>query len=234
VSKGAQEIFSLLPTVELDPFGLEGLFKTGNFASDRLYKVVFKEEHIVEPLDKRKKFNLQEYYDYPERYRPIFEKYIPHFTLLVNCIYWTSKYPRLVTNDFLRQLWTGKDAPRLRVIGDISCDVEGAIECTVKATSQAEPVFVFDPVEGKVADGYEGRGVVVMAVDNLPAEIPLESSAFFSQSLKPLIPGIARADFSSDFDKCDLPSSVKRAVILYRGRFTPEYEYMKKFISTRS
>jgi len=83
---------------------------------------------------------------------------------------------------------------------------------------------------GKAVDGYEGRGVVIMAVDNLPAEIPLESSIFFSQSLKPLVPAIAKADFTGSIEKCALPPSVKKAVILYRGQFTPEYEYMNNFI----
>jgi len=230
VSKGAQEIFSLLPIEELRPGKIEELFKTKRFASDRLYKVVFKEEHMVEPIQEQQSFDLQDYYDYPEKYRSVFERYLQYLTMLVNCIYWAPQYPRLVTRKFLNQLWTGIGPPRLQVIGDISCDVEGAIECTVQATSQVKPVFVFDPIEGKTVDGYEGRGVVIMAVDNLPAEIPLESSVFFSQSLKPLVPAIAKADFSGSFDKCALPPSVKNAVILYRGKFTPEYEYMNNFI----
>lgn len=232
VSKGAQEIFSLLPVEELLPDKIEELIKTEGFASDRLYKVVFKEEHMVEAIQKQQNFDLQDFYDYPEKYQPVFERYLPYLTILVNCIYWAPQYPRLVTHKFLNQLWTGVNPPRLQVIGDISCDVGGAIECTVKATSQAQPVFVFDPLTGKEMDGCEGRGVVIMAVDNLPAEIPLESSVFFSQSLKPLVPAIAKADFSGSFEKCALPPSVKKAVILYRGQFTPEYEYMNNYILT--
>lgn len=234
VSKGAQDIFSLLPADELSPGQIKELFETGRFVSNRLYKVVFKEEHMVESIGKKRHFDLQDYYDHPERYRSVFHNYLSSLTLLVNCIYWTPQYPRLVTRKSLERLWTEEGSPRLQVIGDISCDVEGAIECTIKATSQAQPVFVFDPLEGKAVDGCQGRGVAIMAVDNLPAEIPLESSVFFSQSLKPLVPLIAQADFSGSFDHCHLPPSVKKAVILYRGQFTPEYKYMNNFISTRS
>lgn len=230
VSKGAQEIFSLLPVEELLPGEIEELFDTQSFASDRLYKVVFKEEHMVELIDKQQGFDLQDYYDNPVKYRSVFEKYLPYLTILVNCIYWALQYPRLVSYKFLNRLWTGVEPPRLQVIGDISCDVEGAIECTVKTTSQDNPVFVFDPVGGKIVDGYEGRGVVILATDNLPAELPLESSIFFSQALKPLVPAIAAADFSGSFDKCTLPPSLKKAVILYRGEFTPAYEYMNNYI----
>ncbi|MFC2165568.1 bifunctional lysine ketoglutarate reductase /saccharopine dehydrogenase family protein [Acidobacteriota bacterium] len=233
VSQGAQEIFSLLPSEELLPGEIEELFKAKDFASNRLYKVVFKEEHMVEPIQRQQDFDLQDYYDCPEKYQPVFERYVPYLTILVNCIYWAPQYPRLVTRKFLNRLWTGVDPPRLHVIGDISCDQEGAIECTVKTTSQDNPVFVFDPLEGKTVDGYEGRGVVILATDNLPTELPLESSIFFSQSLKPLVPAIANADFSGSFDKCALPNSVKKAVILYRGQFTPDYEYMNNFISVK-
>jgi alpha-aminoadipic semialdehyde synthase len=140
----------------------------------------------------------------------------------------------LVTNRFLKHHWAEGPSPCLQVIGDISCDVKGAIEATIKATSQAQPVFVFDPLSGDATDGYKGRGVVIMAVDNLPAEIPLESSVFFSQALLPLVPDIVRANYSDSFEQWDLPPAVKKAVILYRGKFTPEYEYMNKFIQTRS
>ena len=123
------------------------------------------------------------------------------------------------------------DKPRLRIIGDISCDIEGSTECTVRSTTPDNPVFVYDPQEEKAKDGVEGRGVVVMATDNLPAEISLESSIFFSNELKPLVPAIAKADFSGDFADCDLPDAVKKAVILYRGKFTSDYKYMKNFIN---
>ena len=69
-----------------------------------------------------------------------------------------------------------------------------------------------------------------MAIDNLPAEIPLESSIFFSNVLKRFVPAIAGADFLKGFENCFLPEAVKKAVILFQGQFTPDYEYMKKFI----
>ncbi|MFQ5722404.1 MAG: hypothetical protein ACE5GI_07915, partial [Candidatus Aminicenantales bacterium] len=86
------------------------------------------------------------------------------------------------------------------------------------------------PIQEKAVDGFQGRGVVVMAVDNLPAEISLESSIFFSQALMPFVPAIALADYSQSFDSINLPPPIKRAVILYQGQFTSDYQYMKKFI----
>jgi alpha-aminoadipic semialdehyde synthase len=229
VSQGAQEIFDLLPVEEIGPDEIGTLIEEGNYASNTLYKVVFKEEHMVEPVTPDSPFELQDYYNNPEKYRSIFEKYLHHLSILVNCIYWAPAYPRFVTKNFLNELWSRENSPRLKIIGDITCDVDGSVECTVKATSPDHPVFVYDPLKADVTDGYEGRGVVVMAVDNLPAEISLESSIFFSQSLMPLVEGIVEADFSGGFSESRLPDPIKKGTIVFRGEFTPDYKYMRNF-----
>lgn len=231
VSQGAQEIFDLLPVEEVSPTEIESFFKNGNYTSNRVYKIIFKEEHMVKPRSTSQKFELNEYYDRPERYQSIFESYIPFLTVLVNCIYWAPQYPHFVRKEYLRELWEKDPSPRLKVIGDISCDVEGAIECTLYATNPGKPVYVYDPIEKKALEGIQGRGVVLMATDNLPAELSLESSLFFSDSLSPFVPAIAMADYSSKFEDCDLPYPIKKAVILYKGKFTPEYEYMREFLT---
>jgi alpha-aminoadipic semialdehyde synthase len=231
VSEGAQEIFDLLPVEEVSPESLHTFIQEGRYSTNRLYKVVLKEEHMVETIDPGHDFSLQDYYDHPEKYRGVFEAYLPDLSILVNCIYWAPQYPRLVTKKYLEQLWKSETSPRLKIIGDISCDVNGSIECTDYATEPDNPVFIYDPVEGKTSEGVKGRGVVVMAVDNLQAEISLESSLAFSRALKSLVPDIAAADYSGDLEDCLLPASVRKAMILFRGEFTPEYEYMKEFIS---
>jgi saccharopine dehydrogenase (NAD+, L-lysine-forming) len=230
VSQGAQEIFDLLPFEEVIPQQISTFYREKNYSAHKIYKVVFKEEHMVVPVSSEESFDLQDYYQNPQKYKPVFESYLPYLTVLVNCIYWESKYPRLVTKKFLKELYGMNSLPRIRVIGDISCDIEGSVECTVKVTSPDNPVFTYDPMKEKAEDGFEGRGPVIMAIDNLPAEISLESSISFSQALKPLIPGLVTADFNFDFAECRLPDSLKKAAILYKGEFTPDYSYMKKFI----
>lgn len=229
VSLGAQQIFDLLPFEEIIPEDLHSFYAGRNYASNRVYKVIFKEEHMVKPIASSRSFQLQDYYDHPEKYQSIFDTYLPYLTVLMNCIYWTPQYPHFVSKHFLRGHWEKEKSPHLKIIGDISCDVEGGVECTLRATDPGHPVYVYDPIEEKAVDGIGGRGVVVMATDNLPAELPMESSIYFSEALAPLIPDIARADFSKSFEDCRLPLPVKKAVILYRGDFTPDHKYMKKF-----
>jgi len=149
---------------------------------------------------------------------------------LINAIFWTERYPRLATKTYLRELFSKPEVPRLQVIGDISCDVEGAIECTVKCTEPGDPIYVYDPLAGEVTGGHEGEGIVIMAVDILPAERPREASVYFSGVLKPFIPALANCDFSVPFDKCNLPPEIKRAVIAYRGKLTPDYSYIQDYL----
>jgi alanine dehydrogenase len=230
VSHGVQEILDLLPIKEISPDEIFPLVESIEYSKNHVYKVVFKEEHTVEPIFSVDRFELQDYYDHPEKYRSKFETYIPHLSLFMNCIYWDKRYPKLLTKKYLKQLYAGKEKPRLRVIGDISCDIEGSVECDLKWTQPDNPVYVYNPFEDKAIDGYEGNGPVVLAVDNLPCEISKEASIYFSQVLKPFIPEIVKADFLVDFDHCNLLSPIKNAVIVYHGELTPNYRYIRNYL----
>lgn len=226
VSTGAQEILDILSVKEVDPKQLETIQETPS--NKIIYKVVFKEEDIVEPISTEKEFDLQEYYNHPHLYRSVFQQYIRQLTILMNCIYWDKQYPRLITKRSLKENYSCK--MKLQVVGDISVDINGAIEFTNKATSPDNPVFVYNPLSDEIIDGYASSGVVVMAVDNLPCEVPKESSQAFSDSLLSFILPIVKADFSVDFDHLDLPPEIKKAVILHHGKLTPNYQYINKFL----
>lgn len=231
VSAGAQEILDLLPVVEIRPEDVKKTAEDILLPKDRIYKVVFKEHHCVRPKASGAAFDLQDYYRQgKDAYENDFEQYLDHLTLLVNCIYWDERYPRLVTLDAVKRLWSSGKQPGLRVIGDISCDPEGSIQCTVDAADPGDPVYVYLPATGDVAKGFIGHGPVIMAVDILPTEIPRESSVYFSSVLRGMVEPLASADYTASFEALDLPAELKRAVILHRGRLTPDYEYSRKFL----
>ena len=224
VSQGAQEILDLLPHDTIKPEQLAGVRK--HTKTKKIFKVIFKEEHMVVPTQATKSFALQEYYDHPELFRGVFARHVPYLTVLINSIYWTPKYPRLVTRDLLHGLYGAGQKPRLRVIGDISIDIEGAIECSLKSTDPGNPVYVYLPDEDRIKDGVRGHGPVVMAVDNLPCELPVESSTDFGNALLPFAKEIASADYDKSFDELPLPKPIKGAVIAHRGKLAPDYEYL--------
>ena len=235
VAQGAQEIYDLLPVRAITPEQLPAVAATPRDC----YKVVFREEHMVELLPGQpapahrqdagatRQFQLQDYYDHPAKYRSQFFPYVQHLTVLVNGIYWEARYPRLVTRTQLRELFGGPQRPRLRVIGDISCDIEGAIECTLSTTEPGDPVYVYDPRTGQIHSGVTGNGPVILAEDFLPCELPVDASTYIGQSLRPLLPALARADFSRPLAESGLPPELQRATIVYKGKLTDPYRYLE-------
>ena len=226
VFQGAEEVFNLLPFEQISPADLPSV----PARADVCYKVVFKEEHMVERVDSSAQFDLREYYDHPDRYRAAFFRHVPHLSLLVNCIYWEPRYPVLIDRAQFKSLYGGDRRPRLRVIGDITCDIDGSLACTTRATDPDSPVYVYDPVTHKTHDGVRGRGPVVLAVDFLPCELPVDASIFFSEALRGFVPALAKADWNAALSKSGLPPELQRATIVYHGQLTEPYRYLAKFV----
>jgi len=216
VSQGAQDIFDLLDPVVIKPDDL-----AGGVADGEIYKVVYAESDMVRRADGGA-FELQDYYDHPERYESRFEQHWPRLTMLVNCIYWEPRYPRLVTIDGLKRFWPQSDG-RLKVIADITCDVGGSIECNLRATDLGDPVYVYDVDRGEANSGFGGRGPVVLAVDILPTELPRESSEAFGDALVGFIPQLAASCAGGSCDVSKLPAPLGRAVILDNGRLADRF-----------
>jgi len=205
VSQGAQEILDRLPVVEIHPDDLPGLADTPGLSRRTLYKVVFRRKHRVR-----------------------FARHLPYLTVLVNGIYWQPGHPKLVTREDLQTLWGNGEPPRLQVLADLSCDVDGSLESTVKATDADRPVYVYDPASGDTRDGFEGRGPVVLAVDNLPAEFPRDASEHFGDSLFPFLDGLLGADFDAPFEHLSLPAAILGATLTHQGELTPKYRDLEE------
>ena len=229
VSKGAQAIYDILPVIEIDPNDLKSFSEKGEFSKKHVYKVVFKEEHLVEPNDPDMKFDLQDYYKYGlEKYHSKFYEYLPYLTIIVNAIFWSNKYPRLIKKEEFKPLV--KEGNRLKLIGDISIDIEGAIEGSLRSTKPDNPVITYDPFTDTATNGFKKNGMPIVAIDNLPCELPRESSSSFSSTLIKYVKDIAKADFSVKFNDLDLPSEIKNAIIVYQGNLTSNYTYLKEYL----
>ena len=228
VSTGAQKILDLLPVKELSPAQLrEGLHPNG-LDNRCLYQTVFKEEDMVVRRDGG--FELEEYYSHPERYCSRFDDYLAKLAILVNCIYWTDRYPRVVTRESLKEMVSKEKNQRLQMIGDISCDIGGSVEITRKVTEPGNACYTYQ-AEGETFEPGVGRsGITVMAIDNLPGEFPKEASGSFSSILKELVPPIAACDYGMDLPPLPLREALKKALIVQNGSLTPPYQYMAHFL----
>jgi alpha-aminoadipic semialdehyde synthase len=228
VSQGAQEIFDLLPYKAMSPHILSEMYENFTLDHFNLYKVIFKEEDLVR--SKAGTFDLQDYYNHPEKYESRFEEYIQYLQMLVNCIYWTEDYPRLVTREYLKNQTLLRSNLNLKVIGDISCDIDGSIEITHKATMPDTPNFTYFADKDTFEDGVQRLGVTVMAVDNLPCEFSREASTEFSEVLKDYVDNIASQNYDNGFGQLNLDTPSAKALILQKGEFTEDYNYMKDYL----
>ena len=148
----------MLPHVKVEPDNLEKYLednKNEKSAQKKIVISIFTAKDLVEPKNADDKFNKQEYYDQPNKYRSKFHKYLPFVSWLVHGIYWEPKYPRVLTKKDLKQAHeTGKN--RLMGVCDISADYEGSIEFTSEFTSIEEPFLVWDCInqefKRKIAD----------------------------------------------------------------------------------
>lgn len=230
VSTGAQEILAHLPVIEISPAELLEFDKGIRPQRHHIYKVVFKEEHLFEPLVDGAAFELEGYYEHPENYKSVFTRYLPKLTALVNGIFWNECYPRLATAQDLAELYQTPKTAKLLVVGDITCDIDGSLACTVRDTEPGDPVYIYDPLTRRAPFGFEGDGIAVMAVGNLPTELPKEASQTFSRALSPFLPAIARVDLNASFEDAELPEPIKRSVVLWKGELTPNFAYMESFL----
>lgn len=204
VSQGAQEILDRLPVVDVSPDELPALAANANISRRAVYKVVFRRDD-----------------------RHDFARHLPYLSILVNGIYWEPGSPKLMTRDDMRALW-GAGTPKLKVVGDITCDIDGSVECNVRSTTPANPVYVYNADTHTATDGVRGLGPVVMAVDNLPAEFPVDASAHFGDSLFPFVVPLARANFDAPFEHLSLPAAVAGAVVAHGGELAPGFGHLEE------
>ncbi|MDA0193498.1 MAG: NAD(P)-dependent oxidoreductase [Bacteroidetes bacterium] len=165
-----------------------------------------------------KDFDLNEFFQYPENFRSDFLKFTRVTDVLIAAAFWDPSAPVLFrVNDMM------DDSFRIKVIADITCDIEGSIPSTKVPATIENPVYDFNPAGNKVCPPYSDESnVSVMAVDNLPGELPRDSSEDFgNQMIKNVIPHLV-GDDSLEI--------IKRATITQKGKLSPGYSYLQSFV----
>ena len=110
----------------------------------------------------------------------------------------------------------------IKVVADISCDVDGPVASTLRASTIADPIYGYDPETESEVDFKDDKAIVVMAVDNLPCELPKDASdGFGEQFLEHVIP----AFFNNDKD-----GILQRAKITENGKLTERFAYLQDYV----
>ena len=233
VARGAMEVFDRLPVVDIVPEELLDLSEDPDRPKNAVYRCAFERHHRYRRRD-RGSFDAVELAERPKLYESGLGPFLPHLTMLVHGAYWEPPQPRLVTREMLAELHACEQQPKLRVIADLSCDIRGAIEATVRTSTPGEPVYVYDSETDSGSTGLEGRGTVILAVDNLPCELPVEASHHFGDSLMRFVGALARADWDRPLDELGLPEEMEAATIVHRGRLTPAYKHLERALEAAS
>jgi hypothetical protein len=211
VGHGAREILELLPIKEVAPD--EFLNQTFDFP---VYTQLEVEEYYTR--QDGSEFIKREFYSNPELYKSDFKKYLSQSDMYIPCHYWSNKADYIITREDLKT-----DDVRLSVVADISCDIDCAVACTIRPSKIADPIYGYDPITESEVDFKSKGAIAVMAVDNLPCELPLDASEDFGGELiKEVFPSLI-------LDDKDLIIARGSETTLY-GELSEYFQYLESYL----
>lgn len=241
VSKGAQEMISILPHVYISPDEVSQLVKNKDHArKDIVYLTVLECKHMYEHIEKHN-FDRYDFKRNPQNYVSVFaNNFVPYLSILYHCMYWDDKFPKILTLQEAQILSIEKQF-RLLGISDITCDINGSIELLQKPTTIENPFYTIDPLTNNIEDDFTKmtyNHILYHAVDHLPAEFPIDASRHFSDKLTEFIPKILKSNYPSDYEdekdnlkKSDFPHEILNACETWNGKLMPKYEYLNANIA---
>ena len=173
-----------------------------------------------EDYNKRKdgeKFTLQEFFSDPSPFESTFMLYASKADVYISSHFWHSKSPYIFTRNEAKS----KDF-KIKVIGDISCDINGPIASTLRPSTIDEPLYGYDPQTECEVNYDDENSITVMAVDNLPCELPRDSSEDFGREfINKILPHLLNGDREN---------ILERATICKSGTLNGFFKYLNEFI----
>jgi alanine dehydrogenase len=236
---GKEALISHLKRLVLPPlkFVVTGTGKVGNGAKEILDAMKIKEVSVENYLTKNytqpvytqidvleynkridgKVLDFNDFHNNPQEYVSDFERFTKVSDVYITGHFYANGAPIILTREMLQ----ANDC-KIKVVADISCDVNGPIASTLRASTIADPFYGYLPSENKEVDLFHPAAIVVMAVDNLPCELPKDASEGFGEMfLEHVIP----AFFNGDKD-----SILQRAKITENGKLTPRFSYLQDYV----
>ncbi len=212
VGHGAREILAQLPIEEVE---------TEAFLTQDFEGPVFTHLDVSDYYAKRdgSDFDKREFYSDPSTYNSTFSRFLSQADMYIPCHYWSDKADFIITRDDLK----AKDV-RLSVVADISCDIDCAVACTIRPSKISDPIYGYNPQTESEGDFMEEGVMAVMAVDNLPCELPLDASEDFgSELIKEVMPHL----LGDDSDKIIARASETSL----QGGLTEYFSYLEGYLA---
>ncbi|OWY21955.1 alanine dehydrogenase [Sphingobacteriales bacterium UPWRP_1] len=210
VAWGAKEVLDLLHIEEVTPH---------EYCSKSFTHSVYVHlhNHHLYRHKERHDYERHDFYRHPQQYYCPFMPYAQQTDLMINGIYWNPQAPLFFTKSDMQNADF-----KIKVIADITCDINGSIPATTRATEIGNPVMGYNPVTGQEEKPYQKHTIDIMSVDNLPNELPRDASATFGQALlEHVIPELMQPQ--SDI--------INHASITNNGQLTPLYQYLHDYVT---
>lgn len=211
VGYGAREIIDILPIKEVTP---------DEFMKNKFNEPVFTHLEVEDYYGRKdgKPFDKSEFYSNPELYKSTFTRFLPEMDMYIPCHFWSNRSPFIITREDLK-----KENVRLSVVADISCDIDGPIACTIRPSKIADPIYGYDPISETEVDFTTKGAIAVMAVDNLPCELPLDASEDFGNELmRHVLPALLKEDPDNMIGRASETTT--------DGQLTEYYSYLQDYV----
>ncbi|MEY3237182.1 MAG: hypothetical protein RI883_1283 [Bacteroidota bacterium] len=211
VGHGAREVIDLLPIKEVSP---------EEFLKQKFSEPVFTQLEVEDYYGRidGKPFVKAEFYSNPELFQSTFKRYITEADVYIPCHFWSNKSPFIVTKEDFRN-----PNLKLSVVADISCDIDGPIACTIRPSKIADPIYGYNPITEKEDDFMNPGVIAVMAVDNLPCELPLDASEDFGNELmRNVLPVLLKSDPDHIIERASETSK--------EGKLTEHFSYLQAYL----
>ena len=208
VAKGSMEILKLANIKQIS---------IKNYLNKKYDEAVFcniSTREYIERID-GKNFSYQDLFLNPHEYRSKIKNFLFDTDVLICGHYWDSKFPKFFSSNQINEF------KNLKIIGDITCDINGAIPTTIRSTTIAKPYYSID-INSMKEINLGNKGIAVMAVDNLPSELPCDASEEFGDNLiSEVLPHL--------IDKDD--GRISRGTTASNGKFCSKFAYLNDFIN---
>ena len=212
VGQGAREILKLLPIQEVSP---------SDFLNENFDYPVFTQlevEHYNAHKDGLD-FDKKVFYQDATNFVSTFPRYLEQADLYIACHYYSNDAPYLVTKADLKN-----PAIKTKVVGDISADIDGPIACTIRPSVIGDPIYGYDPLTAQETDFMNPEAIAVMAIDNLPCELPRDASEDFGNMLLDSV-------FPYLFGDQDPDLIIERATQTnLDGKLMPRFDYLSDYV----
>lgn len=210
-ANGATEIMGALKIRKVTPYE----FLNYTFHEPVYAKLHSKDYHIAKD---GAAWNSENFYSHPDKYTSTFKRYATVCDILIHCAFWHPKAPVLFSKEDMKS-----NKFSIRMMADITCDINGSIPSTTRASTINDPFYDYNVLTENEEAPFSNDNITIMAVDNLPCELPKDSSADFGKNLLDhVVPSLLTEDKEG---------IIERATITKDGHLLSPYNYLKGYIA---